>query len=58
MAVSSVGGGGIDAVFLALRQAIQQEKVVLQLVQQVTHQQASLASSAQSGRGAIVNIIA
>ena len=56
MAVTSVGGGGIDAAFLALRQAIQQEQVVLQLVRQVTQQQASLAS-AQSGRGTVVNIV-
>jgi len=56
MAVGGVAGvGGIDVAFLALRQAAQQERIVLQLIQQVTEQQPSLAA-AQAGRGTIVNI--
>ena len=56
MAVGGLSGAGsIDFAFLALRQAIQQERVVLELIQKVTQQQASLAAS--QGRGTLVDIV-
>ena len=54
MSVGSVAGAGnLNFALLALRQSVQQEKLIVEVVKQATRQ---AAASASSGRGTIVDI--
>ncbi len=59
MAVGSVASAGnLILALLALRQSIEQEKQVVEIVKQATRQVKAAAPSVPSGRGTILDIIA